>query len=184
MQQVMFVRGRLYGAHGTAVKLPSGVQAGIAWYAVDVVGRTSVHGRVSGQGQFGVDKHALIMPTVGMTDSGRGVIGFTLTGPSFYPTAAFAGFTRRGPQAIRVASLGKAPEDGFTGYTAENPGTKSARWGDYGAASVVGGDVWIANEYIGAPGCTLAQYEATAFSCGGTRTALANWTTRISLVRP
>jgi hypothetical protein len=186
MQQVMFVRGRLYGALDTAVKLPSGVQAGIAWYVVDVVGRTSVHGRVSAQGQFGVDKHALIYPSIGMTDSGRGVIGFTLTGKNFYPTAAFAGFTRRGPEAIRVASLGKAPQDGFSGYKAfaDEGANPRPRWGDYSAASVVGGDVWIANEYIGAPGCTLAQYQATAFSCGGTRTALANWTTRISLVRP
>ena len=28
--------------------------------------------------------------------------------------------------------------------------------GDYGAASVVGGDVWLASEYIGQR-CTLAQ---------------------------
>jgi hypothetical protein len=187
MQQVMFVRGRLYGALDTAVKLPSGVQAGIAWYVVDVVGRTSVHGRVAAQGQFGVDGNALTYPALGVTDSGRGVMTFTLTGKNYYPTAAFAGFTARGPQAIQVASLGKAPQDGFSGYKAfaDDGVHPRPRWGDYGAASVVGGDVWIASEYIGKPGCTLAQYEAAPFgTCGGTRTALANWSTRVSKVRP
>jgi hypothetical protein len=187
MQQVMFVRGRVYGALDTAVKLPSGVQAGIAWYVVDVVGRTAVHGRVAAQGQLGVDKVALTYPALGVTDSGRGVMTFTLTGKNYYPSAAFAGFTSRGPQAIQIASLGKAPEDGFTGYKAFSPdgSQRNARWGDYGAASVVGGDVWVASEYIGKPGCTLAQYEAAPFgSCGGTRTALANWSTRVSKVRP
>ena len=43
--------------------------------------------------------------------------------------------------------------------------------------------IWIASEYIGQT-CTLAQYEAAPFgSCGGTRTALANWYTRISQVQ-
>ena len=187
MQQVMFVRGRLYGALDTAVKLPSGVQAGIAWYVVDVVGRKVPHGRVSHQGQFGVDGNSLTYPALGVTHSGRGVMTFTLVGKNYYPTAAFAGFTARGPQRIQVASLGKGPEDGFSGYKAFSPdgSQRNARWGDYGAASVVGGDVWVASEYIGKPGCTLAQYEAAPFgSCGGTRTALANWSTRVSKVRP
>ena len=47
-----------------------------------------------------------------------------------------------------------------------------------------GSNIWVAAEYI-AQTCTLAQYEATPFgSCGGTRTALANWATRISLIQP
>ena len=58
------------------------------------------------------------------------------------------------------------------------------RWGDYGAAAVDGGDIWFASEWIAAD-CTLAQYMAGAFgSCGGTRTSLANWATRISKVTP
>jgi hypothetical protein len=32
--------------------------------------------------------------------------------------------------------------------------------------------------------CDLATFEATSFRCGNTRTALANWDTRISLVTP
>ena len=37
------------------------------------------------------------------------------------------------------------------------------------------------SEYIGQT-CTLNQYLATGASCGGTRTALGNWDTRITEV--
>ena len=47
---------------------------------------------------------------------------FTLVGKNYYPTAAFAGFTARGPQRIQVASLGKGPEDGFSGLQGLLPG--------------------------------------------------------------
>ena len=53
-----------------------------------------------------------------------------------------AGVTGCGP-------AGKGPEDGFTGYVAYVGNPPWPRWGDYGAASVVGGNVWIASEYIG-----------------------------------
>ena len=47
-----------------------------------------------------------------------------------------------------------------------------------------GNNVWFASEYIGQT-CTLAQYlTAPIGSCGGTRTSLANWGTRISKVTP
>ena len=55
------------------------------------------------------------------------------------------------------------------------------RWGDYGAAVALGNNVWIASEYIG-QSCSLAEYLKTNFRCGSTRTALANWDTRISEV--
>jgi len=75
---------------------------------------------------------------------------------------------------------GLGPDDDFSGYRGflyNRP-----RWGDYGAASVVGTHVWIASEYI-AQTCTLAQYEAAPFgTCSGTRTALANWSTHVAVV--
>ena len=52
---------------------------------------------------------------------------------------------------------------------------------DYGAAVPVGDSVWIASEWTGQT-CTFATYLAD-MTCGQTRTALANWSTRISLVR-
>ena len=90
-----------------------------------------------------------------------------------------------GDVLIQVAAAGVGVQDGFAGYNVFNaPNPARPRWGDYGAASVDGSDVWIASEYIG-QSCTLDEYLAAPFgTCGNTRTALANWGTRISVVRP
>ena len=181
MQQVMYAGGLLYGALDTKVSFGSDTEAGIAWY---IVRPTGLAGRLVRQGQFGIPGHAVTYPAIGVTSRGKGVMAFTLSGANYYPSAAFASVSVRGLGPIQLAATGKGPEDGFTGYAAIVGPTESSRWGDYGAASVVGNDVWIASEYIGQR-CTLAQYEAAPFgTCGGTRTALANWGTRISLVRP
>ena len=81
--------------------------------------------------------------------------------------------------AVTVVGAGKGPDDDFSGY--RGFAYNRPRWGDYGAASVVGNTVWIASEYI-AQTCTLAQFESTAFTCGNTRTALANWSTHVAKV--
>jgi hypothetical protein len=77
------------------------------------------------------------------------------------------------------------PDDGFTGYKAfVGDISLGARWGDYGMAVTVGKDIWVASEFIGQT-CTLSQYLAAPIgSCGATRTALANWYTRISKITP
>ena len=97
---------------------------------------------------------------------------------------AFSAFDgRNGAGDIFVAAFGQGPEDGFSGYKAFNNPPRP-RWGDYGATAVDGDNIWIASEYIGQT-CMLAQYEAAPFGqCGGTRTALANWGTRISQIKP
>jgi acyl-CoA synthetase (AMP-forming)/AMP-acid ligase II len=100
------------------------------------------------------------------------------------PTSAFAAFDgRTGAGDIFVAKAGVGPQDGFSGYKAfGNPARP--RWGDYGATAVDGDTIWIAIEYIGQT-CTLAEFTATPFgSCGGTRTTLTNWDTRISQIKP
>ncbi len=118
-----------------------------------------------------------------MTQSGRGVIAFTLTGDSDYPSAAFGGLdATSGMGDVQVAAVGAGPWDGFTSYV--NFGSGRPRWGDYGAAAVVGGDIWIASEYV-AQTCTYAQYLLIPRGqCGGTRGALGNWSTHISKVTP
>ena len=43
-----------------------------------------------------------------------------------------------------------------------------------------GSDIWLASEYIAAD-CTFEQYVSAPFgSCGGTRTSLGNWATRVT----
>ena len=109
-------------------------------------------------------------------------MAFTLVGSDFYPSAGYATVTDSGVSAIHIAAAGAGPADGFSGYKLPNyPFPARPRWGDYGAAVAVGNNVWIASEYI-AQSCSFATYEKTNFRCGNTRTALANWATRISEV--
>ena len=188
MQQVTYAGGKLYGALDTAVNVPGGPKAGIGWYIVRPTSRSnSVGASLVAQGQLGLAHNNLIYPAIGVNANGRGVMAFTLVGDGFFPSAAYAAFDgRTGAGAIFVARAGLGPQDGATEYKAfgNPPGTTRPRWGDYGATAIDGQNIWIASEYIGQT-CTLAQYQAAPFGeCGGTRTALANWYTRISRVSP
>jgi hypothetical protein len=188
MQQVTYTDGKLYGALDTAVSVGGATKAGVGWYIVRPQSRQrSVDARLLNQGQLGLAGNNLIYPAIGVNANGKGVMAFTLAGDGYFPTAAFAAFDgRAGAGAIFVAAFGNGPQDGFSGYKpfGNPPGTTRPRWGDYGATAVAGDTIWIASEYIGQT-CTLAQYQAAPFgSCGGTRTALANWGTRISQIKP
>ncbi|MGJ7512255.1 hypothetical protein [Variovorax sp. GT1P44] len=186
MQQVLYIGGRLYGALGTAVNVQGEERAGIAYYAIRPFAQHgSVIGIVEHEGQIGMAQHSLSFPAIAALPSGRGVIAFTLTGTDHFPSAAYIHLGANGHEGhIRLAARGGGPEDGFSGYEAYPSGARSARWGDYGAAAVDGDEIWFASEYIGQT-CSLAAYVAAPFgSCGGTRTALGNWATRISRIRP
>jgi hypothetical protein len=185
MQQVTYTGGKLYGALDTAVTVGGATKAGIGWY---IVRPQLQHGVLRAglvtQGQLGLAGNNLTYPAIGVNAAGHGVMSFTLVGDGYYPSAAYSAFDgRTGAGAIYLAKAGAGPQDGFSGYKAFNDPPRP-RWGDYGATAVDGTNIWVAAEYI-AQTCTLAQYEATPFgSCGGTRTALANWATRISLIQP
>jgi hypothetical protein len=92
---------------------------------------------------------------------------------------------------VHIAGAGLGPSDGFTSYKAFVGDPPRTRWGDYGAAVTDGTNIWIASEYI-AQTCTFEEYVegvtpdslGSFGSCGGTRTALANWSTHISGVTP
>jgi hypothetical protein len=189
MQQVTFGGGLLYGALDTGVRAGGATKAGIAYFVVRPnVTRGQVSGSVRTQGQLGLAGNNLTYPAIGVTAAGKGVLSFTLVGADYHPSAAFTGFdANRGPGAIQLAGAGVGPQDGFSGYRyydGGGPGVARPRWGDYGATAVDGNTIWAAAEYI-AQRCSLAEYQATPFgSCSGTRTALANWATRISQIRP
>jgi hypothetical protein len=176
MQQVMYANGKLWGSLDTAVTVGSQTRAGIAYY---VVNPNSV--KLMLQGQAGLASSDLTYPAVGVTDSGRGIIAFTLTGDSTYPSAGYASLDAKvGMGPVSTAAAGAGAWDGFTSYVAFGAGRP--RWGDYGATSVVGGTIWAASEYV-AQTCTYAQYLAD-FTCGGTRGALGNWSTHVSAITP
>jgi hypothetical protein len=181
MQQVVYVNGRLWGAWDTALKISGHTVAGIEWASVD----PATGGKLVGNDYVGLANENLIYPAIAMLANGHGVMAFTVVGGDFFPSAGYAVVDGSGAGSIHIASAGAGPADGFSGTKYFNaPDPARPRWGDYGAAVPVGNSVWIASEYIGQT-CTLAQYESGSFgSCGGTRTALANWGTRISKVTP
>jgi len=123
----------------------------------------------------------LAYPAIAIGTNGKGAIAFTVVGKDYYPSAGYALISADGSVGpIHIAAAGLGPDDGFTGYNAFQ--YFRPRWGDYGAAVTDGNNLWIASEYIGQT-CTLTQYLTGAVgSCGGTRTSLANWYTRISKV--
>jgi hypothetical protein len=177
--QVVYANGKLWGALGTAINMGGAAdRAGVAYFVVN----PGSHNLVL-QGQAGLTSTDLTYPTVGVTDSGRGIISFTLTGDNDFPTAAYAPFDAHvGMGDVAIAQAGAGPWDGFTSYV--QFGSGRPRWGDYGATTVMGDSIWAASEYV-AQTCTYAQYLVVPRGqCGGTRGPLGNWSTHISQLTP
>jgi hypothetical protein len=199
MQQVMFANGKLWGALDSAVNPDGGPQrAGIAWYIVNPDA-----GKLVMSGYLGAAGHDFTYPAIGVTPSGRGVMAFTATGDTLNPSAAYAPIDANagvGDWNVVTGGQGAAVDDGFSGYKQQRfPNPIRSRWGDYGAAAVDGNSVWIASEYISGS-CTYTPWGGPFFvggsgdnllgTCAGSghgpgqRTALANWSTRISKLTP
>jgi hypothetical protein len=198
MQQVMYANGKVWGALDTALNPGSGPQrAGIAWFIVN-----PNSGNVVKQGYLGATGHDFTYPAIGVTASGRGVMAFTATGDTLNPSAAYAPIDANagvGDWNVVTGGQGAARDDGFTSYKSQVGNPPRTRWGDYGAAAVDGNSIWIASEYI-AHTCNYVDWGGPFFvggsgdnllgTCGGAshgpggRTALANWSTRISKLTP
>ena len=199
MQQVMYANGKLWGALDSAVTVGGANRAGIAYYIVNPSA-----GKVVFSGYLGVAGADLTYPAIGVTASGRGVMAFTYTGDTTFPSAAYSPIDAQvgaGPWSFAgPGGQGAAADDGFSGYKAQRfPNPIRPRWGDYGAAAVDGNSIWIASEYI-AHSCDYTAFGGPFFvggsgdnllgTCAGAshgpggRTALANWSTRISKLTP
>jgi hypothetical protein len=186
MMQTTLSQGQLWGALDTSLPHASTKSAGIEWFVVTPALSNSgvLSATETNSGFLGLPDDNLIYPAIGVTSAGRGVMAFTVVGGDRFPSAGYALINSSGVGTVHVAQEGAGPADGFSGYIYENlPDPARPRWGDYGAAAVVGNQVWIASEYIGQT-CSFKTYVATNFRCGNTRTALGNWDTRISLINP
>lgn len=170
MNQVVYSDGLLWSALNTDITRGDVDTTGIAYFIVSpkTASLTTVSGTILNQGYIAPLKENVVFPSIGVTSDGNAVVVFTLVGPNYYPSAAYAILTRNGVDGVHIAALGAAPEDGFSAYP-ESGGNGIARWGDYSAA--VGdntGHVWIATEYIPAT----------------PRTTFANWGTFIGKITP
>jgi hypothetical protein len=174
--QVYFANGKVWGALGTAVTIGGEERAGIAYYIVN-----PGSGNLVLQGQAGLAGTDMTYASVGVLPNGRGVMTFTLTGDSTYPSAAYASLDASvGMGDIHVAASGAGAWDGFTSYVTFGSGRP--RWGDYGATAVDGNNIWVASEYV-AQTCDYATYFADP-TCGSTRAPLGNWSTHVSKLTP
>jgi hypothetical protein len=186
---VAYANGKLWATLGTSATDSLGHAAdGVAWYVLNPHGAGAT---LSNQGLLVKDGTDLTYPAIAATQNGQGVLNFTITGPSDFPSAGYAGLdAKNGTGDVKYAAHGAGPQDGFTEYLSIGTGSYRPRWGDYGAAAVDGKSVWIASEYIGQT-CTLAQYvqpsptNLAAFgTCNDTRGSIGNWDTRISQIVP
>ena len=153
MNQVTDFHGILFSGVNTTVTSATGPpRVGIAYFAVFAIGTPlGVVAHIVNQGYVAVAGENVIFPSIAVNQAGVGAMAFTLSGPDFFPSAAYVRFILGqavGP--VHISAPGAAPEDGFSGYTTVfgSPTPGIARWGDYSAAVFADGAVWMGNEFI------------------------------------
>jgi hypothetical protein len=178
---VRYSNGKLWAVLGSAAEVEGEQRAGVAWFILDPsVSRFGVSATMRMQGILAVAGESLAYPTVGVTSSGRGIIGFTRVGENLHPSVGYASIDDvAGVGPVHMIAEGNAPQDGFTEYPAFS---NRPRWGDYGAAAVDGKIVYLAGQYIEQGPCTIDELFDT--DCNFTRTQFANWSTRVSKLKP
>jgi len=168
MNQVVQVGGVLYGGVNTLfTSATAPPRVGVAYFVVGAVGISNgILAQIINQGYVAVNGENVLFPAIGVNSAGVGAMAFTLSGPDFFPSAAFVRFAAgRAVGPIHISGPGVLPEDGFSGYKSfGSPTPGVARWGDYSAAVFADGAVWMGNEFI--PGTP--------------RTVNANWGTFLS----
>lgn len=180
MNQLVYANGLLWSGVNTSVSVNGKTLIGIAWFAISPsLGEEHLSASVHRQDYAAVAGEDVMFPSIGVNQSGNAVMSFTLVGPDYWPSTAYASVKNQTGN-IRVAGAGVGPIDDFDGYAAEG-GASPVRWGDYSAAVADSdGNIWVAAEYVGQT-CSLAQFLSDT-TCGHTRSLLANWGTFIRRV--
>ena len=179
-----YANGKLWAVLGTAVEVGGEQRTGVGWFIFDAsVSGSGVSATIGNQGTLAVEGESLAYPTLGVTTSGRGIMGFTRVGENLFPSYGYASIDAvAGVGDVHMIREGQSTQDGFTEYPPI--GGNRPRWGDYGAAAVDGKNVYLAGQYIEQPPCTLAQFISTNLTCFGYRSSLANWSTRVTKLTP
>ena len=175
MQQVFFSQGLLWTGLTTVVQQGNNFLDGAAYFVIrpDFEG-DHVNARMQTQGYITAAGQNILYPAIAVNGAGEGIVGFTISGPGFFPSAAYTRINAdNGASRIHVLGAGAFPDDGFTMYP-QFGGRGVGRWGDYSAASVdEHGNLWFATEYIPAQ-----------LSNGFPQGAGANWGTFIGQLSP
>jgi hypothetical protein len=179
MHQVVYANGMLWGAAHTIVKSSNQqLRTGLAYFIIQPsLSAGNLQATVVKQGYVSVQNNSCLMPSMGITKDGLGVMTFTITGPDFYPTVAYARIdTKHGAGPAQIVASGGVPLDGFSGYSLFGGGGV-ARWGDYSACAVddATGEVWFAGE---------TTIPSPTDENDPTYPWLTNWKTHIGHVKP
>ena len=180
---VWYANGNLTMALDTVMRVGGNLQAGPAWFVINPSTPS-----VSSQGYIGLTGNNVIFPSVATGDDGTGVMDFSLSGRSYYPSQGYIKWSPTGPNTGIAGTVpGAAPLDDFCQYNYfDCAGTPTPlerpRFGDYSWASYMNGSVIIANEDVSSR-CSFVQFNSDV-TCRGTRSFFSNWSTRISLITP
>jgi hypothetical protein len=178
---VRFANGKLWAVLGTAAEVNGAQKAGVGWYVLNATtSNKGVTATVRRQGILALADDNLAYPTLAVTKSGRGVIGFTTVSENRHPSYSYSSIDDvAGVGPVTTLLEGQGVQDGFTEYLTFS---NRPRWGDYGAAAVAGSTVYLSGQYIAAPGCSITDWLFT--DCNDSRTLLANWSTAVGALRP
>jgi hypothetical protein len=164
MNQVVYADGRLWSEVNTLTIDQNGANhVGIAYFEVAASTSTGVlQASMANQGYQSVSgNNSVFFPSIGVNDAGQGVMAFSISGPSMYPSTGYVSIGTNGVTGpVHLAAQGQLPDDGFTGHPAYG-GNGIGRWGDYSAAVAdpSGTSIWTANEWIpNAPRTSLANW--------------------------
>lgn len=147
IQEVTYTGGHLYAEADTATKTGDGA----AWFVLTpALTKSGVTATVKHQGYVTVAGQNLLYPVIALNAAGNGYIAYALSGPRYYPSAAYTTFTPSGPSGpVRIAAAGADPEDSFTCYAAfVGPNYGGCRWGDYSMGVAMGRNVLLATEVV------------------------------------
>jgi hypothetical protein len=173
MQQVSYADGKLWTSLNTVIQTPEGpVRTGGAYFILTPSvsgsgGGTQVDATVFNQGYVAINsslQDSVEYPAIAVNGSGAAIIGFSIVGQDFYPSAAYTALDENGKAGdIIISGPGTAPDDGFSGYAFSNfrPFPFGVgRWGDYGAGTGdESGNLWLGGEMIpNAPRTTFANW--------------------------
>jgi hypothetical protein len=145
MQQVQFIGGELWGELNTALTLPGDPTqlSANAWFKIhpSVQDHQITGADITRQGYVASAGNFLSYPAIQASPNGAVAMVFTLSGPTFFGSVAYARMSEDENSfgRIKVAALGSGPYD-----------PNATRWGDYSFAILdpSGDSIWLATEYI------------------------------------
>ncbi len=148
MQNAVFASGHLWAGLNTVVSDGTNVNAGIAYFDVKPkINHGVLSASMTGQNYISVAGNSVMYPGIGVTADGNAAAAFTVSGASYYPSAAYARLTPAHASSVNIVAAGGAPSDDFSMYP-PNGAQGSGRWGDYSYGVADGGSLWLATEYI------------------------------------